>query len=1226
MIKKIIAIALALITVLGVMSTVSFAETGEATLYDTFSDNKLGETQSFTDTATGLTAKLTTYVDDNYESNSAVIIYVINHDGEYPGLEEDDSIISDFLKEGYTVVVADYFGNNGLAKSPAIEESLTAIRKDIVVSAKYLNGAEIDTSKTYVVPAGYRIERDVVYFDMSKSATQAALTATLNTYNTNRVAGAFYYYPYTSASNDVSDAEHPFRHMVDVSSDGKFSFKDEYKAKSLYDIMMRDGTKMTDDDMQLKMDIVYPSQPITETPVAVLAASGTPRNGSVFSTSHLARIHGTGFLFRGYTFVCYDHEFFPFMNVDAGGWDDGLASRAPGEFGNNINYTTQQYDGVKTHTAAIRCIKYYADEFGYSKEKIGVYGHSKSSFVSLLTSSSPENIVEGDKYAGKPLGEQPFLTDKEGNSLDASITCAYHSMGNGSSRSRYIVNSQCVPTMIACGQKDTGTGCQYWESEKTAYRNSNSEFIAIDMIDIGHDFPYGVDPVYNYDRYVAFCKFFDYYLKDTAPEILYSSLVDGKIKGIETTTYLWTESQSSTSKQWKEINGDKLFVQFTAPVTEWSFLEAVSLKDSNGEEVEGSWYAEGNGNKWIFAGKLSSSETYTLTIADNTVKDKYGRTVKKGYNTEGDTELIPLTDDVDLKLLGRAGFVDGKLTADHAASGMSLVLECEGYVGLNITTAKAIKLSVTVDGTTKKNVAVGAGTSNLTIAENLTSGLHTVKIINETGLIDGSKVDFNSISLNGSVCNAPKDSGYLIEFIGDSISAGYGLSEASEGNHHDATLSYAYLTADILGVDYSILAKSGMGIVYGYGEDNFFENVYPYANYNRGTTKFVPSRTPDIVVINLNTNDNSLWTAGEDYTVYDAKFGEMIATITTQYGKDVPMLFVFGCMANETKTKATDRSQYLIENVYTAENGYDIKVVTLSASKDGKDSHPTAEGAKVQAEELVAFIKKNYEDFDDTKRYTKMQSVILMGQSNMVGRGLQSAVDVIENDKILEMNSDGEWVKMEEPLRMNDTNREDEVSLGASFAKAFVDTFDREIGLVPVAKGGSSIYWWQKGYTGSDDEDLYEKAVEYAIKAQETSEICAILWHQGETNKNLDPTIYATQLKKMLDNFIADVGLDRDKIVIITGELGEWFGNVKIHEGLYAIADEGYYENYDVVSSKGLTSKEDEKRDDNHFDSPSLRVFGYRYFEKFYEALTDRNCTYDYSQDPDYYRISSQVE
>ena len=112
----------------------------------------------------------------------------------------------------------------------------------------------------------------------------------------------------------------------------------------------------------------------------------------------------------------------------------------------------------------------------------------------------------------------------------------------------------------------------------------------------------------------------------------------------------------------------------------------------------------------------------------------------------------------------------------------------------------------------------------------------------------------------------------------------------------------------------------------------------------------------------------------------------------------------------------------------------------------------------------------------------------------------------------------------------------------------------------------------------------------------------------------------------MLDNFIADVGLDKDKIVIITGEIGEWFGPVNVHEGLYAIADEGYYENYDVVSSKGLTSKEDEKRDDNHFDSPSLRVFGYRYFEKFYEALTDRNCTYDYSQDPNDYRISSKVE
>ena len=1195
--KKIIAITLAVITLLGIIPTVSFAETGETEIYTAFESKQI-DYNTYTDEF-GMTVDITSYADNAATSNDSLIVYVINHMGEYPGTESDETIIADYLAEGYVVSVLDY-GNQALAVSPYIENSVQQIRYDIIKNGKYTGSQTVSSDKSYVLPAGYRLARDVVYFEIAKHGTQAGLDFTVSTWNTQE-----------NTLKKLYDAG--FTDMVTKTDAGKYVMNDAYKAKSWQDIILKDGDKMTSEDTQLKMDIIYPSKPIKETPVAVLASSGTPRASNAIK---LTRQHGVGFLFRGYTTACYDHEYMPFMTVETGGWDHS-----------EPQYTIQGTDGVKTHTAAMRCIKYYADEYGYSKDKIGVYGHSKSSYASLLTSVGAENIVEGTKTAGKPLGEQPFLTDKEGNPLDASITCAYHSMGNGSSRSRYIVNSQCIPTMIACGQMDTGNGCSYWELEKEAYRNSNSEFIAVDMIDIGHDFPNGVDPVYDYDRYVAFCKFFDYYLKDTAPEILYSSLVDGKVKGIKTTTYAWSESQSSSSKQWKEVAGDKLFVQFTAPVTEWSFLEAVSLKDSNGTEVEGSWYAEGNGNKWIFDGKLSSSETYTLTIADNTVKDKYGRAVAKGYNTENDTEIIPLTEDVNLKLLGRSGFIGGKLTADHAASGISLALECEGYVGLNITTAKAIKLSVTVDGTTKKNVTVGAGTSNLTVAENLSIGTHTVEIINETGLSQGSQVDFNSISINGSVCDAPDNSAYLIEFIGDSITAGYGLS-ATDGNHHDATLSYAYLTAATLGVDYSILAQSGMGIVYGYGEDNFFEKVYPYANYNRGATAFSPARTPNIVVINLNTNDNSLWTAGDDYTTYDAKFGEMIDTITVQYGKNVPMLFVFGCMANEAKTKATDRSLYLIENVYNAENGYDIKVTTLSASKDGKDGHPTVEGAKTQAKELVAFIKENYEDFDDTKRYTKMQSVILMGQSNMVGRGWQSAVELIDNDRILEMNADGEWLKMEEPLRMNDTDREDEVSLGASFADAFVDTFDCEIGLVPVAKGGTSIYWWQKDYSGSNDSDLYENAVTYAKKAQETSEICAILWHQGENDANgITPAVYATQLKKLLDNFIADVGLDKDKIVIITGEVGPWdnLKNANINDGLASIADEGYYKNFGIAQHEGLTNIE-KNGVEAHFDSPSLRVLGYRYFENFYEALTGRNCTYEYSQDPDFYRISSQAE
>ena len=48
----------------------------------------------------------------------------------------------------------------------------------------------------------------------------------------------------------------------------------------------------------------------------------------------------------------------------------------------------------------------------------------------------------------------------------------------------------------------------------------------------------------------------------------------------------------------------------------WLFLFRKRTEFSNSN-------AEGDGNKWIFKGELSASKTYTLTIDDNNVKDKY---------------------------------------------------------------------------------------------------------------------------------------------------------------------------------------------------------------------------------------------------------------------------------------------------------------------------------------------------------------------------------------------------------------------------------------------------------------------------------------------------------------------------------------------------------------------------------------------------------------------------
>ncbi len=237
----------------------------------------------------------------------------------------------------------------------------------------------------------------------------------------------------------------------------------------------------------------------------------------------------------------------------------------------------------------------------------------------------------------------------------------------------------------------------------------------------------------------------------------------------------------------------------------------------------------------------------------------------------------------------------------------------------------------------------------------------------------------------------------------------------------------------------------------------------------------------------------------------------------------------------------------------------------------------------------------------DFTREIKMQSVLLIGQSNMSGRGDLNTVEPIRDDRIFMMRNNG-WVKMQEPI--HDTARGG-AGIGASFAKAFVESFDCQLGLIPCAEGGTSLADWAVG------GELYNAAVAQAKIAQETSDICAILWHQGESDQKNES--YAAQLEVIFDAMIEELGLDADKLVIVTGELFGTRSDAVHMAQLELLAKE--YKNYGIALSDGLTVFDVT----THFDAPSLRVFGYRYFDIFYNRITGGH--YEFDQNPENYRV-----
>ncbi|MGD6962342.1 sialate O-acetylesterase [Fictibacillus phosphorivorans] len=223
-----------------------------------------------------------------------------------------------------------------------------------------------------------------------------------------------------------------------------------------------------------------------------------------------------------------------------------------------------------------------------------------------------------------------------------------------------------------------------------------------------------------------------------------------------------------------------------------------------------------------------------------------------------------------------------------------------------------------------------------------------------------------------------------------------------------------------------------------------------------------------------------------------------------------------------------------------------------------------------------------------------IKSFLMLGQSNMAGRGFLHEVEPIYNEKI-KMLRNGQWQMMTEPI--NYDRPVAGVSLAASFAEAFAKANKNEqIGLIPCAEGGSSLDDWHPQGT------LFQHALSEARFALETSRICGILWHQGESDSHhsLHETYYK-KLSLIIETLRKELNLHHVPVMI--GELGDFLGKTgfgkyssefqEINKQLRRFAHE--QQNCYFVSAEGLTPNPD----GIHLNAVSQRKFGFRYYAAF---------------------------
>lgn len=467
----------------------------------------------------GIPVDIYTYHNGATTNQTPVILYVINTNTERIGTDSDFDIVHELLAEkGYIVVVLDY-GNNEKSVSPGLDWSIQGIRTKIDSYGMYLGGAAYKKSCAYVVPSGYNVTLDEYYWSIDKHGADGVLDMIVNVWN--------------------NDFKAVYGDETIHYSDGTAKKVREVTAASIYDCVKKDGTPL---DMDLRMDIIYPTKPAEKVPVYSVASSAESR---VATWTSAMRPHLTGFLFSGYAGVIFDYAYVPMARDDHYGYFDGN-TLPESVTGDNYTYSVHVYSGIKSDTAAIRKIRYLADYEGdtyhFDVDKIGVYGNSKGGLCTRLGAQNPETLAETRYFEGHHgetryengdieddgVGiidggeEQPWLTYSDGTPIPSNVQFVYANCGGGAE----TIREGHAPT-YATGSMLDGSYYGFYPEVVNNCRIYDVPLLNFSCPELGHALGYGTDKDYGIDVYDALFDFAGYWLKGDSAQCEYIDITGG---------------------------------------------------------------------------------------------------------------------------------------------------------------------------------------------------------------------------------------------------------------------------------------------------------------------------------------------------------------------------------------------------------------------------------------------------------------------------------------------------------------------------------------------------------------------------------------------------------------------------------------------------------------------------------------------------------------------------
>ncbi len=241
-----------------------------------------------------------------------------------------------------------------------------------------------------------------------------------------------------------------------------------------------------------------------------------------------------------------------------------------------------------------------------------------------------------------------------------------------------------------------------------------------------------------------------------------------------------------------------------------------------------------------------------------------------------------------------------------------------------------------------------------------------------------AKCGLKELDIDGKII-ANKTDNLKLEFIGDSITCGYGIDGIWEKDifttaQERSDKSYAFLTAKNLNADIQCVSWSGIGITSNYIDPEtqnlpdthlLMPALWPYTDKDLTLNLKIKNEIwdskkyePDVIIIHLGTNDISYVRKIEDRRLTFVSCYRQLLEAVHRRSPDAKIICCLGAMGNDLNESVQEAVNLFTNDFSDAVCSFTEFPIQKEEDGIGTDWHPSYKTHKIMAEILTKAIQK----------------------------------------------------------------------------------------------------------------------------------------------------------------------------------------------------------------------------------------------------------------------------